>query len=127
MGARAKCQRSVLYIKSDSFHTDKLKFDWGLFNAYVALISHKQTVLQMLIHECEKLNQTTIWRAESKRKDFITPNYWFNVLKVHQKQWRAFALKTGPLAAKQLFWGRKSFISSEPQHHEKPLADCACL
>lgn len=89
-----------------NIHSDSIAFDWGIFDVYIASITHQRIVLSMLLAECKRLPA-----------DEVDPKYhaqtWQDLLTSHEKEWAEFATQTGLAAAKELYWGAHSMTCED--------------
>ena len=84
------------------FFPDSITFDWGMFDIYIASITHQKLVLLMLIAACKELPATEV---VDPKFDWQT---WRTTLKEFEGEWKRFAFSMGPEAAKYLYWGPHS-------------------
>jgi len=87
-------------IFSFAAHKASLTFDWGLFDAYIANITHQLLLFQLLIRECEKLESLKFKTSYEK----YSSSFWKSKLEARKKLWKKYATQIGPEAAKELFW-----------------------
>jgi len=80
---------------------DSITFDWGIFDIYIASITHQKLVLLMLIASCKEL-------PEKEVDPKFHPETWLKTLAYYESEWKTYAESTGPEAAKYLYWGPHS-------------------
>ena len=87
------------YLRSSHlFYPDSITFDWGIFDIYIASITHQKLVLLMLIASCKEL-------PEKEVDPKFHPETWLKTLAYYESEWKTYAESTGPEAAKYLYWG----------------------
>lgn len=83
-------------------NADHLVFNWAFLDAYLGAITHEKMVLLMLRDLCK-------WLDSTSPINIFRESHWTRKLRRKEREWKTYALKTGPEAAKKLYWGRHSF------------------